>query len=144
MKLNQLPKLKMRSKKRVGRGIGSGKGKTAGRGAKGQKKRGKVALNFSGGGLPLYKKIPFLRGIKNKPVSPKSIPVKLERLNLFRANSIVDLSSLIEKKIINERQAKKSGVKILGNGKLNIPLTIKLPVSKKAKDMIEKMGGKVV
>lgn len=71
MKLNQLPKLKNRGKKRLGRGLGSGKGKTAGRGTKGQKARGKIPVNFSGAGLALYKKLPLRRGKGNKSPGKK-------------------------------------------------------------------------
>lgn len=144
MDLNTLSKIKTPSKKRVGRGIGSGKGKTAGRGAKGQKKRGKVALSFSGGGLPLYKKIPYLRGLKNKPVSKKPVVLSLDRLNIFKAGSTIDINSLVVQKIISAKNAAKHGVKILGTGDLKIILNVSLPVSESAKKKIEKAGGKIV
>lgn len=142
MKLNQLPKHVDRPKKRIGRGLGSGRGKTGGRGTKGQKARGKVSMDFSGGGLPLYKKIPFLRGHNNKPVSPKSVGISLSKLSQLKASSTVNLQTLIEKKIIKERHAKK-GVKIL-DGDIAIPLNIDLPVSAKAKIKIIKAGGKLI
>ena len=131
----------MRHKKRLGRGIGSGKGKTAGRGTKGQKARGKIPATFVGS-LPFYKKLPLRRGQGNPKYSPKLVPIKLSRLNVFKAKSVVDLAKLIEAKIITEKEAKK-GVKILSEGEINIPLVVKLPVSKTAKESIEKKGGKV-
>lgn len=68
MKLHQLTKIKTKDKKRLGRGIGSGKGKTAGRGTKGQKARGKIPQTFTGG-LSLYKKLPLRRGYGNPKMS---------------------------------------------------------------------------
>lgn len=144
MKLHQLPKIKNKSKKRIGRGIGSGKGKTGGRGTKGQKARGKIALSFSGGGLPLYKKIPFLRGHRNKPVSPKAVALSLTDLNKFKAHSTVDLETVIRQGLVSEKQAKKFGVKILNNGAVKIPLDINIPISKSAKKKIEEAGGKII
>ncbi len=73
MKLHQLSVVSHRSKKRVGRGLGSGKGKTGGRGTKGQKARGKIALGFIGGTLPLYKKLPYRRGLGNAKQTQKSV-----------------------------------------------------------------------
>ncbi|MBI3485758.1 50S ribosomal protein L15 [Candidatus Daviesbacteria bacterium] len=142
MKLNQLPKLTARGKKRIGRGIGSGKGKMSGRGTKGQKARGKVATSFSGGGLPLYKKIPFLRGHGNKRSSQKPLGINLDKLNVFKANSTVDLDSLLKENLISTKDSKR-GVKILNQGEIKQALIIKLSVSKKALAKIEKAGGKV-
>lgn len=144
MKLNKLIKIKQRTNKRLGRGLGSGKGKTAGRGHKGQKAKGKIKASFSGGGLPLYKKIPFLRGKGNKRFSPKALLIKLDDLNIFKSKSTVDLDSLIVSKIVEAKQARKFGVKILNSGELKVALKIKLPVSKKAMDKIQKAGGTVV
>lgn len=150
MQLNNLPKLKSRSKKRLGRGIGSGKGKTAGRGTKGQKARGKVSSDFSGGGAPLYKKIPFLRGSRNRKVSPESLVINLSMLSTLKKNTEVTIETLISQNLIKETDAKKYGVKILNKrsfstnkGDINIPLIIKLPISKKAAEKIIKAGGKV-
>ncbi len=144
MKLNQLPKLKTRSKKRIGRGLGSGKGKTGGRGYKGQKARGKVATSFSGGGLPLYKKIPFFRGKGIKKFSQKALTIKLSALSSFKSKETVDLNSLIANRLVNEKQARKYGVKILDVGEIKVALNIKIPASKKAVEKIQKVGGTVV
>ncbi len=145
-KLHELSKLSARTKKRLGRGIGSGKGgHTAGRGQKGQKSRGKVPLIFEGTKIKksLLKRLPLLRG-KGK-LKPRSQPVvvNLKFLNLLPAGSLVDVKTLIERKIIGE-EARIWGVKILGEGELQVPLTGVLPVSEGAKKKIIKAGGKVV
>lgn len=146
MKLHNLPKLIHNRKKRVGRGIGTGKGKTAGRGTKGQKARGKIPQAAVGGGLILYKKLPLLRGYSRrgtKRLAKKKV-IKLADLNKFKTNSIVDLQSLVEHGLISEKESNKSKIKIVAGGQVTIPLTIKIPLSKKAKEYIEKAGGKVV
>lgn len=147
VKLNQLPKLRTRAKKRLGRGIGSGKGgHTASRGQKGQKSRAKVNLLFEGTKIKksLLKRLPLLRGkgkLKSRHLRP--LVVNLKYLNLLPGGSLVDLQALIEKKIVG-KEAKLLGVKILGEGEIKIPLTVNLPVSGGAKKKIEKAGGKVV
>lgn len=145
--IETLPKIVKRSSKRRGRGRGSGKGgHTVGRGAKGQKARGKVPLLFEGTKIKksLLKRLPLFRG-KGKFVSfrPKPIVVNLKYLNLFPAGSVVDRENLIKQGIITE-EVREGGVKILGEGELKQALTVKLPVSKGAKRKIEKAGGKVV
>ncbi|MBI2040000.1 50S ribosomal protein L15 [Candidatus Microgenomates bacterium] len=141
MRLHQLIKVKNKSKKRLGRGIGSGKGKTAGRGTKGQKARGKIPAEFSGS-LPLYKKLPLKRGYGNPRLSKKPKLVNLSDLNIFKVKSVVDLESLLQAKVITDKEAKK-GVKILGTGEIDKALIVKLPVSEKARSKIEKKGGKI-
>ncbi len=144
MQLNNLPKIQQRSKKRLGRGIGSGKGKTSGRGSKGQKARGKVPASFVGGSLPLYKKLPFRRGLGNRQVSDKAIIIQTSQLNNLKPKSVVNVQTLTESGFILNREAAKKGVKILANEELKVALTVELPVSKKAKELIEKAGGTVV
>ncbi len=144
MLLNSLPKLTTITNKRLGRGLGSGKGKTSGRGQKGQKARGTIPPSFSGGGLPLYKKLPLNRGWGNPKRSAKPVIIYLESLNVLKPGTVVDLMTLIENKIVSEKEAKKSGVKILDKGTLNVKLTIKLPVSKKALAKIQSSGGDVI
>lgn len=148
MDLGRLPKIKARSAKRVGRGIGSGKGKTAGRGTKGQKARGKIPASNVGAGLVFYKKLPYRRGWSRRGAAairpPRPVPVGLSRLGCLTANSEVDLQTLIDNNIIDASSAKKRGVKLLGKGGLGVPLVVKLPASKSAKAMIEKAGGKIV
>lgn len=143
MKLHILPKTITNTKKRLGRGIGSGKGKTAGRGTKGQKARGKIPAAAVGGGLILYKKLPFKRGWGNRQVSSKPKIVLTDALNQLKSKTVVDLASLIVSGIISEREA-RGGVKILSGGELKIALIIKLPISKKGQQLVEKAGGQVV
>lgn len=128
-------------KKRLGRGIGSGKGKTAGRGTKGQKARGKIPVSFTGN-LPLYKKLPLRRGLGNPAKSPKPKTISLSRLNDFPARASIDLEQLIQTKLLSEKEA-RFGVKILATGDLKKALTIKLPVSNSARQKIEAVRGKV-
>lgn len=141
MKLNELTKVNGRSKKRLGRGLGSGKGKTAGRGTKGQKARGKIPAGFIGG-FPLYKKLPLKRGKGNPKFSRPKVLVSLSKLNVFKDKTVIDIEKLIEAKIISEKDA-KAGVKILSNGEIDKALTIKLSLSASARRKIEKAGGKV-
>lgn len=145
-----LPKVVARRLKRLGRGYGSGKGgHTTGRGQKGQKARGKIGILFEGVKVKqsLIKKIPFLRGKgKFKPgMSP--LEVDLNKLNLFKEGSKVDLSSLISLGIV-EKSALKSGVKILGNGdikkKISISSRRKLRLTAKAIEKIKKAKGEVL
>ena len=144
MALNKLKKIKKSSKKRLGQGHGSGRGKTAGRGTKGQKARGKIPLSFEGGSLPLIKRLPFRRGKgRNKVFKKKPLVINIKVLNLLKKDSVVDLQTLIKNRIVDEKDAKTYGVKILGEGDLKIPLTIKLPISKGASSKIKKAGGKV-
>ena len=146
MKLNKLPKITKKKKKRLGRGYGSGKGgHTVGRGAKGQKARSKVKPWFEGGQTPLLKRLPLKRGKgKFKPLKPKPIIVNLKYLNLLPKNTKVTLKSLIKHGLVNKKEAEKFGVKILGDGDLKLPLTVKLPCSKRAAEKIKKAGGKVI
>lgn len=141
MKLQELLTVKLKSSKRIGRGPGSGKGKTGGRGTKGQKARGKIPVGFTGS-LPLYKKLPLRRGKGNPKISPKVKVISLSKLSAFKAKSSVGIEELIKEKIITLKDAKR-GVKILGSGEINIALTIKLPTSKAARKKIESKGGKV-
>ena len=150
MNLHTLKKVKEVSKKRVGRGIGSGKGKTSGRGMKGQKARGKIPAANVGAGLILYKKLPYRRGWSrrggNKPLSEKPLLVKLAQLASLKANSVVTVQLLTEQGLIKGSVAAKRGVKIVSQDeKVTIPvLTIEVPVTKKVKEFVEKSGGKVV
>lgn len=129
--------------KRVGRGHGSGKVKTGGRGQKGQKARGTIKANFEGGQLPLTKRLPFIRGKDRNPsLKIKNIVINLKQLNNFSAGSTVDVESLITNKIIKEEN-KNTPIKILGDGELKLSLIFKLPCSKSAQVKIEKAGGRV-
>lgn len=144
MKLSSLTKVTKTRQKRVGQGHGSGRGKTAGRGTKGQNAKGSRSLSFEGGALTLIKRLPFMRGKgKNKSFNDQPIVVNVNSLNSLKKGSIVDMKSLIENNIIDSENAKKYGVKILGNGKLDVSLIVKLPVSKGALKKIEQSGGSV-
>jgi large subunit ribosomal protein L15 len=142
--LNELKKIKTKIKRRLGQGHGSGRVKTSGRGTKGQKSRNSVPIFFEGGGLSLIKRLPFHRGKgKNKVFKKRPIGINVKFLNLFKKDSIVDIKSLIENKIVAKEDAKTYGVKILGDGELTIALTVKLPVTKGAEKKIVKAGGRV-
>lgn len=144
MQLNTLIKTTTKGKRRLGQGYGSSRGKTAGRGTKGQKARGKIPLYFEGGALPLIKRLPFRRGKgRNKVFKKKPVIINVKVLNYLPKGNIVDIKTLVEHKIVDADDANMYGVKILGDGKLLIPLTVKLPVSKGAARKIEKAGGKV-
>lgn len=144
MNLESLPKTVKIKKKRLGLGHGSGRGKTAGRGTKGQKARGKIPLYFEGGSIALIKRLPFRRGKgKNKVFKKKPVVINVKALNNLKKGSIVDGNSLIENHLIDKDDVKKYGVKILGDGEITVSLIIKVPISKSAAKKIEKAGGKV-
>ena len=126
---------------RKGRGAGSGNGKTAGKGHKGQNARsgGGVRPGFEGGQLPLYRKLPK-RGFNNFRFGKKYAVVNVETLNKFDNGEVVDSAALLSQGIINSVY---DGVKILGEGELTKKLTVKAAVfSASAKEKIEAAGGK--
>ena len=140
----QLEKVTARGKKRVGQGHGSGRGKTSGRGTKGQKARNKVAVYFEGGALPLTKRLPFLRGKgRNKSLKPDPIVLNVDALNAFSKGTVIDLESLAKQGLVILEEAKTRGVKILGSGDLTVSLTVQVSVSKGAAEKITKAGGTV-
>lgn len=143
MELHKMPRAVSKRKKRVGRGGASGKGKTSGRGTKGQKARGKVRGDFEGGQTRLIKRLPLRRGTHNLKVFKKPLVVNLEYLGVLAKGTVVDLETLIKARIVDERQARSFGIKILGKGEIKMPLTIALPISNSARLKIEKAGGKV-
>lgn len=144
MNISSLPKSTQKSKRRLGQGHGSGRVKTSGRGTKGQHARNKVPIYFEGGALPLIKRLPFRRGKgRNRSFKDKPIAINVNALNLIKKGTVVDLNSLIDNHIVDAQDAKRYGVKILGDGELKIALTVKLPVSVGAKSKIEKAGGKI-
>lgn len=141
MDLNTLPTITQKSKKRLGRGHGSGRGKTAGRGTKGQKARGKIKIAFEGGQQSIIRRLPFKRGKdRNRSLGKKPLIVNVKILNLLPSKSVVDLSTLVKYHIVDKNITM---VKILGDGEINIPLTVQLKCSKGARKKIEKAGGKV-
>ncbi|OGH12202.1 MAG: 50S ribosomal protein L15 [Candidatus Levybacteria bacterium RIFCSPHIGHO2_01_FULL_40_10] len=143
MQLSNLPKLTEKRLRRLGRGHGSGRGKTSGRGTKGQNARGKVGLFFEGGALPLTKRLPFLRGRgRNKIVEVPPFTINVSKLADLPAKSIVDIEMLVKKKLVDFK-ANKSGVKVIGKGDLKVALSVKLPTTAGAKKIIEAAGGTV-
>lgn len=141
MKIHQLPGLVGKSKRRVGRGHGSGRVKTSGRGTKGQKARGNMPMGFEGGQTPLVKRLPYLRG-KGRNASQKRLVVAVDiaKLNSLPAKSVVDVSSLVAHHIVDTATIK---VKIIGNTKLSVALTVTVPTSKGAANAITSAGGSV-
>lgn len=125
---------------RKGRGAGSGNGKTAGKGHKGQNARsgGGVRPGFEGGQLPLYRKLPK-RGFTNH-FSKQYAIVNLDTLEKYEAGTVVDIETLIADKVVKNRF---DGLKVLANGELTKALTVKAAVfSASAKEKIEAAGGK--
>ena len=142
MKLNELsPALgSAKASYRKGRGPGSGNGKTAGKGHKGQNARsgGGVRPGFEGGQLPLYRKLPK-RGFTNIFATKYAI-VNVEKLNAFEDGAVVDVNALLEKKIIRKEL---DGLKVLGGGEITKKITVKAAIfSASAKEKIEAAGGK--
>ena len=146
--LNNLSDLRKKNftKKKLGRGIGSGTGKTSGRGHKGQKSRSGVSLKgFEGGQMPIYRRLPK-RGFKNIFKINFNIInlLKLQRLidkKILNTNEEINVSLLLKKRIIKK---KLNGIKILGNGEIKNKIKIQATkISKSALKKIEKVGGKV-
>lgn len=145
MELNKLPKLVKRNAKRVGRGIGSGKGgHTTGRGQKGQKSRTSIPVVFEGTKIKksFIKRLPLLRGRgKLKPWGVKLRAVSLELLKDWPKNTPVTTENLVKKGIIED--VKGQTVKILGDGEATQAMEVKVAVSKAAGEKIVKAGGKI-
>ncbi len=142
MKLENLDKTpELKSRKRVGRGPGSGMGKTSTRGEKGQKSRSGVSIKpwFQGGQSPLYRRVPK-RGFNNKQFETKYAVINISDLNRFNDGDVVTPELLKEKGIIKKQL---NGVKVLGNGELEKKITVKAQrFSSKAVTKIESKGGK--
>jgi len=144
MRLHELkpPKGSRAERKRVGRGISAGKGKTSGRGQKGQGARSSVGLprGFEGGQLPLAQRLPKLRGFHNR-WRKEYVAVNLGKLNRFEADSTVDVAALAERGIVD---GKDSRVKVLAAGRLRMPLHLQVHrISKPARAAVEAAGGTV-
>ena len=147
MKLNTLNFILKKNKKRLGRGIGSSKGKTCGRGHKGQKSRSGVAIkSFEGGQMPLYRRLPK-RGFNS--IKKKSIAM----INLSRIQEIIDKKKILPNTKINLLNLQKSNLinnkylklKLLGSGEIKEKFDVEVNfISKSAKEKIEKTGGKVI
>ena len=141
MKLNELNSLpEIKTRKRVGRGPGSGMGKTSTRGQKGQKSRSGVSIKpwFQGGQSPIYRRIPK-RGFNNANFTVRYATINLSDLNRFKDGDVVTLELLKELGIIKKEL---SGLKVLGNGELEKKLTIKAHrFTSSAVSKIENAGG---
>jgi len=143
MKLNELSPAKgsRSARKRVGRGVGSGTGKTAGRGSKGLKSRsgGSVRPGFEGGQMPIHRRLPK-RGFTN--IFKKNfVEINVRDLARFESGSLVDKGALIQEGLV---RGKNDGIVLLGKGDISIPLTIKVNrISKGAREKIEGAGGTV-
>tara|TARA_Y100000590_G_scaffold464653_1_gene634635 strand:+ start:2163 stop:2615 length:453 start_codon:yes stop_codon:yes gene_type:complete len=146
MKLNTLNSKGKKNKKRLGRGIGSSKGKTSGRGHKGQKSRSGVAIkSFEGGQMPLYRRLPK-RGFSK--IKPKDIAL----INLSKIQEIVSKKKILPNTKINLLNLQKSKLignkyrklKLLGSGEVKEKYDIEVNfISKSAKEKVEKIGGKI-
>ena len=131
---------------RVGRGIGSGKGKTSGRGVKGQKSRSGVAIkSFEGGQMPLYRRLPK-RGF-NPIKKEKVAKINLHKIQdlidnkIINSEEIINIAMLIKKNIVNKTYSK---FKVLGQGEIKNKINLEANLSSKsAKEKIEKVGGKL-
>ena len=148
MQLNTLNiRITKKKKKRLGRGIGSSKGKTSGRGHKGQKSRSGVAIkSFEGGQMPLYRRLPK-RGFVSRNNKKLTAIISLSRIQEIIKKKAeiskdkINLLNLQKSKLINKKYKK---LKLLGSGDLTDKLNIEVNlVSKSAKEKIEKLGGKV-
>ena len=143
MKLNELSPARgsRKTPRRLGRGVGSGRGKTAGRGTKGYNSRsgGGVRPGYEGGQMPLHRRLPK-RGFTN--IFKKNIAViNVRDLNKFDKGSVVDEAALAAAGLV---KGKKDGIKILGHGEIKYSLEVKVDqISKSAREKIEAAGGKV-
>src|SRR6266511_2843878 len=144
------PAQSRRDRKRVGRGLGSGKGRYSGRGIKGQKSRAgshKMRAGFEGGQMPIYMRLGKQRGSTSKdamPIGPfrtSTVPVNVSALDRFDDGAEVTPESLVEKGLIKNT---KTDVKLLGNGDLKKKLTVRVhAISATAREKVEKAGGTV-
>ena len=143
MKLHELsPAQRSRkARKRIGRGVGSGKGKTAGRGTKGQNSRsgGGVRPGYEGGQMPIHRRLPK-RGFKNI-FRKKIAAINIKDLKKFESGGLVDQTELVRIGLV---KGKIDGIKLLGNGEIDRPLKIKVnQVSNNARQKIEAAGGSI-
>ena len=143
MKLNELSPAagSRKSRKRVGRGVGSGFGKTAGRGTKGLKSRsgGNVRAGYEGGQMPIHRRLP--KGGFTNIFRKKFVAINVRDLAKFESGSVVDEAALVRLGLV---KGKRDGIKLLGHGEIGIPLTVKVDrVSKSAREKIESAGGKI-
>ena len=146
VKLNNFSKKIHKAKKRVGRGIGSGLGKTSGRGAKGQKSRSGVSIkSYEGGQMPLYRRLPK-RGFNSLYKREKNVAINLDKITKLIEAKKLDSSKSIDlrKFLLKAKKPNKLKVKVLGSGEIKIKISILADkFSETAKSKIEKAGGTV-
>ncbi len=144
--LNNLNIKSHKPKKRVGRGIGSGSGKTSGRGMKGQKSRSGVAIkSYEGGQMPLYRRLPK-RGFNSLYKKEKDVAINLHIISKLIESKKIDSSKSIDlrKFLLKQKKLKKVKVKVLGTGDIKVKINILADkFSKSAQAKIEKAGGKI-
>ena len=143
----RLPKVVAKSKKRQGRGMGSGKGShTSGRGQKGQKSRGKIAVLFEGMKTKksFLKRLPLMRGKGKFHAKGKAVIVNYRRLEALPEGTVVDLKLLFKMRLVNEKLANEFGVKILDVGKNPKKFKFSVPTSRAVKEVAEKPAEKEV
>ena len=146
MKLNTLSSRGLKSKRRIGRGIGSSKGKTSGRGHKGQKSRSGVAIkSFEGGQMPLYRRLPK-RGFN--PIKREKIAIlNLDKIQSFIDKKTIDTSNVLNTSLLKKlRLINKNSIKlkILGTGEIKNKINIEADLaSKSAQEKLEKIGGSI-
>lgn len=143
----KLSKVVQRKSKRLGRGIGSGKGgHTSSRGQKGQKARTSVHILFEGFKTrkSLFKRLPLARGKGRLKADDKPIIINLSDLDQFSNEKEINFETLVKSGLIREKNAHATGVKVLANGEITKKVVVALPVSVSAKEKIEKAGGTVV
>lgn len=143
MKLNELSPAagSRKSRKRIGRGVGSGTGKTAGRGTKGLNSRsgGSVRPGYEGGQMPIHRRLP--KGGFTNLFKKKFAAINVRDLAKFESGSTVDEAALVRVGLV---KGKRDGIKLLGHGEIGIPLTVKVDrVSESAKAKVESAGGKI-
>ena len=149
MKLNEIRDNEgsTKSRKRIGRGIGSGKGKTSGKGHKGQKSRSGVSIKgFEGGQMPIHRRLPK-RGFTSVN------RINYTELNLDKIQKLIEIKKIDSKKIVNYKtfldlglvKSKKAKIKLLGKGEIKVKIDLEVSASSKsAKDSVEKLGGSVL
>ena len=149
MKLNEIKDNagSTKSRKRIGRGIGSGKGKTSGKGHKGQKSRSGVSIKgFEGGQMPIHRRLPK-RGFTSVN------RINYTELNLDKIQKLIEIKKIDSKKIVNYKtfldlglvKSKKAKIKLLGKGEIKVKIDLEVSASSKsAKDSVEKLGGSVL
>jgi large subunit ribosomal protein L15 len=139
--IGPLPPGSKKNRKRIGRGVGSGWGKTAGRGTKGQNSRsgGGVRPGYEGGQMPIHRRLPK-RGFTNIFAKNFAI-INIRDLSRFESGSVVDEAALVRMRLV---KGKRDGIKLLGQGEIDYPLTIKINrISQSAESKIKAAGGSV-